>query len=65
MEWCSYEYIHGNISLDFRAYIERLNRLNFPIGKISIDSEGKIGWIYYPENVGKHLKNKELFWNGT
>ncbi len=31
-------------------------------GKISVDSEGKIGWIYYPESVSKHLKNKELFW---
>jgi hypothetical protein len=31
--------------------------------KISIDSEGKLGWIYYPESVNKHLKNKELFWD--
>lgn len=30
--------------------------------KISIDSEGKIGWIYYPEKVSKHLKDKSLFW---
>jgi phage pi2 protein 07 len=30
--------------------------------KISIDSEGKIGWIYYPEKVNKHLKDKSLFW---
>ena len=33
-------------------------------GKISVDAEGKIGWIYYPESVNKHLKNKELFWDG-
>ena len=32
-------------------------------GKISMDAEGKIGWIYYPENVEKYLKNKSLFWN--
>jgi len=31
--------------------------------KISIDSEGKIGWIFYPENKDDHIKNKELFWN--
>ena len=30
--------------------------------KISIDSEGKIGWIYYPEKAGEHLKHKYLFW---
>ena len=32
-------------------------------GKISIDAEGKIGWIFYPEKVKEHLKNKSLFWN--
>lgn len=31
--------------------------------KISIDSEGKIGWIHYPQKVKEHLKNKELFWS--
>ena len=31
--------------------------------KISIDSVGKIGWIYYPENNDKKIKNKELFWS--
>ena len=30
--------------------------------KISIDSEGKIGWIYYPGKADEHIKNKELFW---
>ena len=30
--------------------------------KISIDSEGKIGWIYYPEKVDERIKNKHLFW---
>lgn len=29
--------------------------------KISIDSENKIGWIYYPDSVNEHIKNKELF----
>lgn len=29
--------------------------------KISIDSEGKIGWIFHPENKNDHIKNKELF----
>lgn len=31
--------------------------------KISIDSEGKIGWIYYPKQAQEHIKNKELFWS--
>ena len=30
--------------------------------KISIDSEGKIGWISYPEKANKLIKNKQLFW---
>ena len=30
--------------------------------KVSVDSEGKIGWIYYPENVEKILKQTHLFW---
>ena len=30
--------------------------------KISIDSEGKIGWIYYPESARKWLKKKHLAW---
>ncbi len=32
-------------------------------GKISIDKEGKIGWIYYPQRVKNHLKHKDLFLN--
>ncbi|MFH1327159.1 MAG: hypothetical protein ABIH59_03470 [archaeon] len=31
--------------------------------KISVDSEGKIGWIYYPEDAKKLLKDAHLFWN--
>ena len=31
--------------------------------KISIDSESKIGWIYYPKSISKHIKHKELFWS--
>ena len=30
--------------------------------KISIDAEGKIGWIHYPESVDERMKHKELFW---
>jgi hypothetical protein len=30
--------------------------------KISVDSEGKIGWIYYLEDSKKLLKNAHLFW---
>ena len=33
--------------------------------KISIDSEGKIGWIYYPSKVDERIKNKHLFWSGS
>ena len=32
-------------------------------GKVSVDSEGKIGWIYYPKDVEKLLKRTHLFWN--
>jgi len=31
--------------------------------KISIDSEAKIGWIYYPDNVKERIKNKHLFYS--
>ena len=30
--------------------------------KISVDSEGKIGWIYYPDDIEKRLKQIHLFW---
>lgn len=30
--------------------------------KISIDSEGKIGWIYYPEVARRYLEKRHLFW---
>ncbi len=29
---------------------------------ISIDAEGKIGWIYYPESARKWLARKDLRW---
>ena len=28
--------------------------------KISIDAEGKIGWIYYPDKAGYYHKRKDL-----
>ena len=31
-------------------------------GKISVDSEGKIGWIFYPKETAQRLKYKHLFW---
>ncbi len=31
-------------------------------GKISVDAEGKIGWIFYPEEANKQLKKAHLFW---
>jgi len=31
-------------------------------GKISVDAEGKIGWIYYPKDVEKRLNQTHLFW---
>ena len=31
-------------------------------GKISLDDEGKIGWIFYPAKVKQDLKLKRLFW---
>lgn len=32
--------------------------------KISIDSEGKVGWIFYPESAEKRLGNAQLVWRG-
>ena len=34
----------------------------FYSNKISIDAEGKVGWIYYPEKKGDLEKYKHLFW---
>ena len=33
-------------------------------GKVSVDAEGKIGWVFYPEIVEKYLKRKGLEWKG-
>ena len=32
-------------------------------GKISVDAEGKIGWIFYPEEAEKRMKRAHLFWS--
>ena len=31
-------------------------------GRIEVDVEGKIAWIWDPEGVEKYLKKKHLFW---
>ena len=31
-------------------------------GRIAVDKEGKIAWIWDPEGVEKYLKKKHLFW---
>lgn len=31
-------------------------------GKISVDAEGKIGWIFYPEEAKERLKKAHLIW---
>lgn len=31
-------------------------------GKVSVDSEGKIGWIYYPKDTEALLKKTHLMW---
>lgn len=31
-------------------------------GKIAVDIEGKIGWIWDPEGVKKYLMRKDLSW---
>ena len=31
-------------------------------GKISVDAEGKIGWIFYPKESEERLKKAHLFW---
>jgi hypothetical protein len=32
--------------------------------KISIDSEGKVGWIFYTERVSNRTKKTHLVWKG-
>jgi len=36
----------------------------FESNKISIDAEGKIGWIYCPESAKKREEKKHLIWKG-
>jgi hypothetical protein len=31
-------------------------------GKVSVDAEGKIGWIFYPKEAQERLKKAHLFW---
>ena len=31
-------------------------------GKISVDGEGKIGWIYYPKQAQYYYARKDLAW---
>jgi len=33
-------------------------------GKIAVDKEGKIAWIWDPEGVRKYLKKPHLMWKG-
>lgn len=33
-------------------------------GKISVDSERKIGWIFYPDEAEKRMKQAHLVWRG-
>lgn len=32
-------------------------------GKIALDSEGKIAWVWDPEGVKRYLARKDLSWN--
>ena len=32
-------------------------------GKISVDAEGKIGWIFYPHEANERLKKAHLIWS--
>ncbi len=34
-------------------------------GKISVDAEGKIGWIFYPKEAEARLKKAHLIWRKT
>ena len=36
----------------------------FESNKISIDAEGKVGWIYYPDLAKAREKKKHLIWKG-
>ena len=32
-------------------------------GKIAVDKEGKIAWVWDPEGVKRYLARKDLSWN--
>ena len=33
------------------------------LGKIAVDQEGKIAWVWDPEGVKRYLARKDLSWN--
>lgn len=45
----------------YQTYCVAMDYL-FHSGKISVDAEGKIGWIFYPKKVRRDLKYGHLFW---
>ncbi len=45
----------------YQTFVLTINYLLFS-KKISIDREGKIGWIFFPEKQGEHIKMQHLFW---
>ena len=32
--------------------------------RVSIDAEGKLGWVYYPEMAREYFARKDLAWPG-
>jgi hypothetical protein len=43
----------------YQTFLTVLNYL-LTSGKIALDHEGTVGWVYYPEDVKKLLKRPEL-----
>lgn len=47
--------------MTYQTFQAALNYL-YDSHKVSIDADGKIGWIWNPELAKKYMKKKHLFW---
>jgi hypothetical protein len=45
----------------YQTYCTIIDYLYYSL-KISVDAEGKIGWIHYPEKTNYYVKRKDLSW---
>ncbi|MFT4244740.1 MAG: hypothetical protein ACMXYB_04790 [Candidatus Woesearchaeota archaeon] len=48
------------LKVAYKTFLDSIDYLLYS-KKISIDSEGKIGWIFYPSSLSKHSQDRNLF----